>query len=327
MNKFYIYKTTNLINNKIYIGYHVSDDIQNDNYLGSGDKLKLAIKKYGKHNFSREILFEFNSFEEMISKEKEIVNEEFLKRDDVYNVVRGGGGCFKFEPIHNKDKVCIYSPITDKLYYIEKSQLQEFIESGWKYGNNTKGDKNCIEKDGIIKYVRNYELSNWLSNGWVKSNTTKDKICVTKISDGSLRYIYKDLLEDYLKNGFVIGNLQSGVNKNKIYITKDEKNKLIFKNQLNEFLNNGWLVGKYQKSHKIKRMYNPNTGELKNIKINECDDYVKLGWIYGVNYKSSNQYSIYITKNGTNKRISAAELDVYLNDGWKRGMFNKKYKI
>lgn len=45
---YYLYKTTNLINHKYYIGVHYSEDIDNDDYLGSGKHLKSAIKKYGK---------------------------------------------------------------------------------------------------------------------------------------------------------------------------------------------------------------------------------------------------------------------------------------
>lgn len=86
-----IYKTTNLINNKIYIGLHETDDPE-DNYLGSGIFLKQAIKKYGSENFKKDVLFVFNSKEEMIKKEVEIVNEEFIKRKDTYNMSKGGFG-------------------------------------------------------------------------------------------------------------------------------------------------------------------------------------------------------------------------------------------
>jgi len=46
-----VYKTTNLINKKIYIGIHSTENI-NDGYLGSGTALKRAIAKHGKENFS-----------------------------------------------------------------------------------------------------------------------------------------------------------------------------------------------------------------------------------------------------------------------------------
>ena len=48
-----IYKTTNLINLKIYVG---KDKKNNPNYYGSGLLLRLAIKKYGKENFAKETI-------------------------------------------------------------------------------------------------------------------------------------------------------------------------------------------------------------------------------------------------------------------------------
>ena len=50
----FIYKTTNLVNGKIYIGQHIGK--VNDSYLGSGVVLHNAIRKYGRCNFKREIL-------------------------------------------------------------------------------------------------------------------------------------------------------------------------------------------------------------------------------------------------------------------------------
>jgi len=109
-----IYKTTNLINNKIYIGQHQTYNI-NDSYIGSGTHLLLAIKKYGKLNFKREILFSFNTFDEMNNKEIEIVNEDFIKLNNTYNKVLGGKGNMSgFVPVKdsygNTSQVSINDP-------------------------------------------------------------------------------------------------------------------------------------------------------------------------------------------------------------------------
>ena len=63
-----VYKTTCLLNGKIYIGQHQTYDI-NDDYLGSGRELKNDIQGFGRENFRREILFDFDTFDEMNDKE------------------------------------------------------------------------------------------------------------------------------------------------------------------------------------------------------------------------------------------------------------------
>lgn len=88
--KFYtVYQITNLINDKIYIGVHCTNKLD-DKYYGSGKSIKNAIKKYGKENFKKEILFIYDNIEEMISKEEDIVTEQFVNRNDTYNINLGG---------------------------------------------------------------------------------------------------------------------------------------------------------------------------------------------------------------------------------------------
>lgn len=86
-----IYKTVNLIDGKFYLGKHQTKDI-NDSYLGSGIHLKRAIKKFGVNNFKKEILFIFDTEEEMNKKEKELITERLIQDKNCYNIGIGGEG-------------------------------------------------------------------------------------------------------------------------------------------------------------------------------------------------------------------------------------------
>jgi hypothetical protein len=90
-----IYKITNKLDGKIYIGKHQTKDL-NDNYMGSGKLITRAIKKYGIENFEKEILFVFNNETEMNLKEAELVSDEFVKEDTNYNLCPGGHGGFGY---------------------------------------------------------------------------------------------------------------------------------------------------------------------------------------------------------------------------------------
>lgn len=92
---YYLYQITNLVNNKIYVGVHKTQDL-NDGYMGSGKIIRSVIAKHGISNFSKDILEMFTDSESMYAKEKEIVTDEFLLREDTYNLRRGGTGGFDY---------------------------------------------------------------------------------------------------------------------------------------------------------------------------------------------------------------------------------------
>ena len=87
----YIYKTTNLLNGKIYIGQHKNSDYK-PKYLGSGKLIKAAINKYGIENFSNEIICSCETKEDMCNKEIYWINkyQSFPKTGIGYNLTPGG---------------------------------------------------------------------------------------------------------------------------------------------------------------------------------------------------------------------------------------------
>lgn len=83
-----IYKTTNQINGRYYIGKNKTND---PNYLGSGKLLHQAFKKYGKENFVKEILEICNNEDHLNEREKYWISQSIL--DPLcYNIGQGGEG-------------------------------------------------------------------------------------------------------------------------------------------------------------------------------------------------------------------------------------------
>lgn len=96
----YIYKTTNLINGKCYIGK--SEKEFNENYLGSGVLLQKAIKKYGKSNFKVEKIKDCKTIEDLNENEKFYVD---VYKNNSYNLAEGGTGGWTTKHFSEKDLI------------------------------------------------------------------------------------------------------------------------------------------------------------------------------------------------------------------------------
>lgn len=108
--KYIVYLTINTKNNKIYLGVHKTKNPEIfDGYIGNGvtrnapssykyskTPFQFAVNKYGVDAFRRTTLKIFDNEEDAYKFEYEIINEEFIKRNDVYNATIGGGN-----PPHN----------------------------------------------------------------------------------------------------------------------------------------------------------------------------------------------------------------------------------
>jgi group I intron endonuclease len=153
-----VYRTTNLISGKFYIG---KDKYNNPNYIGSGVKLKDAIKSYGKHNFIKEILEHCNSYERLNQREKHWIEEHNSTNPSVgYNISTGGDGGDNFTNHPNKElyraKISVASIKTNKklvgkrrddtLKLWQKESFRENVKRGIKKAMQKEGYKTKWEK-------------------------------------------------------------------------------------------------------------------------------------------------------------------------------------
>ena len=153
--KYIVYLTTNKVNKKIYVGVHETEDPYGwDYYLGDGAfsnkpssynkakyPLHAAICKYGVNAFYRKTLQVFDTKQEALNLEAEIVDEEFIRREDTYNVVVGGG----VPPIHNK-KVYQFSTENELLH-----TYNSIKETALEYNCDVSTIRDCINDKRIFK--------------------------------------------------------------------------------------------------------------------------------------------------------------------------------
>lgn len=224
--KYTVYQITNLINNKIYVGVHKTYNI-NDRYMGSGVAINNAYQKYGMTNFKKEILFIFDNKEDMLNKEFEIVNEEFIKRKDTYNIMLGGtiNNCGFVNVFNNEGKIIMIRK-DDKRYLSGelKSILCEKITAKDSDGNILILNKNSDE---------------WLSGNFTGVTKNPTQETRNKMSESH------------------IGELNSQHGTCWIFNKELKINKKINKSDLDSYVNNNWIKGrnfKFSSSKHFKKI-------------------------------------------------------------------------
>lgn len=189
-----IYKITNLVNGKIYIGKHQTKDM-NDGYMGSGKHLKRSIDKYGIENFTKEILFQFDNESDMNAKEAELVTEEFVKEDTNYNLCPGGQGGWGYvntsglrnkghdkemynkvsQTLKNKPKYCYNHP--NKIKALKRMHSEGNVKyntfTGKKHTKETKQKMSNSRKNTGVGESNSQFGKFWITNG--KENKKVDE--------------------------------------------------------------------------------------------------------------------------------------------------------
>ena len=203
-----IYRTTNTVNGKYYIGKHQTKNLD-DGYMGSGKLLKAAISKYGKENFHKEILHVVQTEKEMDLLEKILVVPD---QEINYNLCPGGRGGFGYLNDGSEKHI----ERTKKGYEKVKSSMLN------KDKNSINGKNNFKLKIGIFDTKYDALRGQWRASQKNKfhSEETKQKMRKSK-NKGSL-------------------NSQFGT----CWITDGQENKKIKKEQLDIWIEKGYNKGR-----------------------------------------------------------------------------------
>lgn len=249
--KYIVYKTTCLVNSKIYIGYHQTSNPEVfDGYLGCGlyksrseyikhpkTAFHHAVVKYGVDNFKREILYVFDNSKDALAKEAELVTAEFVRSSNNYNSSLGGE-----QPINPGKKIYRFN--------FQGNLIETF-------------DNANIAAEAVYRNVSNIHAA--IQNkrtcaGSLWANQKKININDYKITEYNTYYIYDQdgyYLTEFSSNeecveflGTNKGNLTRAIKlQNKIsgyYITTQKIDKVrIQVTRLNGKLNRYTLDGKY----------------------------------------------------------------------------------
>ncbi len=102
----FVYITRRIGTPYYYYGVHSTNNI-NDGYIGSGYHFLNAVRKYGKESFSREIIKFFESHDEALKFENEIITKEVLEDEYCYNIQHGGKGSKDEHTLSTKEKMSL----------------------------------------------------------------------------------------------------------------------------------------------------------------------------------------------------------------------------
>lgn len=307
-----VYKTTNLINGKFYVGKHTRDD---PTYLGSGVILHRAIRKYGLENFKRETLCECESEEELDEKERYWI-EKLEARIKGYNIGQGGSGGDNLTRNPNYDEIVKKISEGIKQRYKDPAYLKHHRQTRLGSGNGMYGRKHSEESKRKMS-------ENLKGKSHIISEESKRKMSESskiKISDKEKEQIKEVFLNNDLNRNEIAEKFNMSLNRLNRYLREMNLTRKIptkestCKARSKRLKGSGNGMYGHKHSEEAKQKISEKMKGQKPAPISEqgMQNIVKskLGkkWI----------------NNGTEQKyVLPEELDLYLENGWNKGMLKR----
>lgn len=244
----YVYLTENLINGKIYVGRHKSKTYD-PNYIGSGNAITAAIKKYGKQNFKNYVIRFCLTEEELADAEAFYIRKmwELVGKENTYNLIDTHTGQFY---------------------------------------KNIQLNRVYLNKDGVTRCFTEAEVQSLLEQGWTRgfAKGTKGTICITNGIEN--KYIYKEEYEskkDTIYKDWTLGSAQKG----NISIHKGNINTKVLPAQLQQYLDDGWVLGLSDKvkdifKHAQLERYKKEEERTKHAKLVESRNNSNIKFVFEI---------------------------------------------
>ena len=206
----YIYKTTDKLTGKIYIGKHRAKCFEGYRYIGSGLIISNIKEKLLKDNIKLDERFDIEMIDSADSKEelniKEVYWIDFLNARDYtvgYNIAKGGeggiGGPMFTGHSHSED--------TKK-----KMSLSRRGENNANFGNRWN---QSIELRELHSKLSSGSNNSMFGKKQSKESNLKNrqshlgKIAISNVAKDQVKMIYANELYDYLQSGWIKGNIHT----------------------------------------------------------------------------------------------------------------------
>ncbi len=220
MKLWYIYKITNLITGKAYVGQRYIRDGKtslNDNYWGSGLYIKRTIKKYGLNNFKKEILKDNIRCQTAAN----IFEQVFIKKENTltpngYNLTTGGSQCEFSEESKKKNAEAHKGRISPRKGVKLSRETKKKLSESHK-GNSYRKGKKCSEETKRKMRLAKQNISKETRDRM--SVAAKNKPAITEETRQKLRMAIKNMSDETRQNISIAA-------KNKPPMSEETKRKL-----------------------------------------------------------------------------------------------------
>lgn len=320
--KYIVYCTTNLVNDKIYVGVHKTKDATAfDGYIGNGiyisqpytykyskTKFQCAVNKYGVSNFVRKTLAIYDSEESAYLLEEDIVNEQFLQRADVYNMVLGGfAGLLESQKIRvykydlDGNYVCDYASFADAGLAVNKDctlisyAVRKKMKGGGYYWSTDKVDKIDLS---LYNLGNNHKIQvhMYLTQGnYIKSFDSQSEAAI-EVSSHTSNIREAAILGNCVRKTYYFSYILAATYD----IARSEyiKTRTIY-----QYSTTGEFIQEY-KTQELAEIKYPGVNITKAIKLKSLDT---NGYLWGL-VKLDN-YNVQVTGKGNKKRVGKYTLD------------------